>query len=133
MAMADRNGLPIALCIETASIHETKLAERTLDNRFVRPNPRRVVADKAYDSDKLDERFRKRRVLLIAPHRNGRVKPKTQDGRELRRYRRRWKIERLFAWLQNFRRVNTRWEYKAANFAGFVKLASIMILMRNYF
>ena len=39
---------------------------------------------------------------MIAPHRKNRKKGKTQDGRKLRRYKRRWKIERLFAWLQNF-------------------------------
>jgi hypothetical protein len=38
-------------------------------------------------------------IELIAPHRRNRKKPKTQDGRPLRRYKRRWKIERLFAWL----------------------------------
>ena len=133
MAMADRNGLPIAIHIASASINESKLAEGILDNRFVRPKPRRVVGDKAYDSDALDTRFRKRRVKMISPHRRGRVKPKTQDGRELRRYVRRWKIERFFAWLKNNRRIGSRWERKTANFAGFVKLATIMILARNYF
>jgi len=34
----------------------------------------------------------------------------------LRRYRRRWKIERLFAWLQNFRRLVVRYERYAENF-----------------
>ena len=38
-------------------------------------------------------------IELIAPHRKNRVRPATQDGRALRRYRRRWKIERLFAWM----------------------------------
>ncbi len=47
----------------------------------------------------------------IAPHRRYRTKPKTQDGRPLRRYKRRWKVERLIAWLQNFRRVIVRYEY----------------------
>lgn len=133
MAIADRHGLPIALHIESASVHETKLVERTLDNRFVDEKITRLVGDKAYDSDKLDAQLRRKKIRLIAPHKSNRVKPNTQDGRELRRYVRRWKVERLFAWLQNFRRVNTRWEYKAVNFEGFVKLACIMILMRNYF
>lgn len=38
---------------------------------------------------------------MIAPHRKGRKKSKTQDGRKLRPYRRRWKVERLVAWTQN--------------------------------
>src|ERR1700745_437409 len=56
----------------------------------------------------------------------------TQDGRELRRYCRRWKIERLFAWLHNFRRLVIRWEYHEANFLGLLQLGCVLILMRNY-
>jgi transposase len=36
------------------------------------------------------------------------AKGKQQDGRALRRYRQRWKIERTFAWLSNFRRLVVR-------------------------
>jgi transposase len=49
----------------------------------------------------------------------------------MRRYRRRWKVERLFAWLQQCRRLVTRYERRAANFFGFVQLACIMILLRH--
>lgn len=71
---------------------------------------------------------------MIATHRANRTAPKTQGGRVLRRYKRRWKIERLIAWLQkhNFRRVVVRYEYPAANFRGFVRLACIIILPRHY-
>lgn len=132
MAIADRNGLPIAIHIESASPHESKLVEKTLDRRFVRERIGRLIGDKAYDSDKLDARLLKRGTKLIAPHIRGRVKI-TQDGRELRRYKRRWKIERLFSWLHNFRRVVTRWDTRADLYEGFVRLACIMILARNLF
>jgi transposase len=59
-------------------------------------------------------------VQLIAPHKFVRVATVTQDGRRLRRYRRRWKIERLFAWLHNFGRIVIRWEYYPENFLGMV-------------
>ena len=68
---------------------------------------------------------------MIAPHRRNRKKPKTQDGRVLRRYRRRWKVERLIAWLQNFRRLVTRWERHLENFVAFVQLGCIRILLRQ--
>ncbi len=68
---------------------------------------------------------------MIAPHRKNRKKPKTQDGRKLRRYKRRWKIERLFAWLQNFRRLVVRYERQAENYLGFVHLGCIVILLRS--
>lgn len=61
----------------------------------------------------------------------GRVRPKTQDGRPLRRYRRRWKIERLVAWLGNFRRLVVRYERHALNYLGFVPLGCILILLRR--
>ena len=133
MAIADRNGLPISIHIESASPHEAKLVQKTIDNRFLNRNPRRLIGDKAYDSDYIDAELRKKRIRLIAPHKCNRRKQPTQDGRELRRYKRRWKIERLFAWLQNFRRIATRWEYKASNYFHFVQLGCIIILLRNYF
>jgi transposase len=67
---------------------------------------------------------------MIAPHRSSR-RNLTQDGRPLRRYRRRWKIERLFAWLQKFRRLVTRYEYSLDNFTGMVHLACAIILLRH--
>jgi IS4 transposase len=55
----------------------------------------------------------------------------TQDGRPLRRYRRRWRVERLFAWLHHFRRLVIRWEYHVENFFGMVRLGCIQILLRQ--
>ena len=133
MAMADAHGLPIAVCITSASPHEVTLVEQTIDSSFLDVAPQRLIGDKAYDSDPLDNRLREERnIELIAPHREGRTKPATQDGRPLRRYRRRWKIERLFAWLQHFRRINTRYEYYPLNFLGFVQLGCLVILMRQF-
>ena len=67
-----------------------------------------------------------------APHHSNRKKPKTQDGRRLRRYDRRWIVERFFAWLQWQRRFITRWEYYSINFLGFVQLAAIVILLKRF-
>ena len=91
-----------------------------------------MIGDKAYDSDPLDTQLATQGIEMIAPHRRGRTKTKTQDGRSLRRYRRRWKVERLFAWLQNFRRILTRHERHAENYLGFVHLGCIKILLRQY-
>ena len=55
----------------------------------------------------------------------------TQDLRRLRRYRRRWKIERLFAWLQNFRRLVVPYERYAENFLGMLYLGCCLILLRH--
>ncbi len=92
-----------------------------------------MIGDKAYDSDPLDAELAKLGIELITPHKVNRKKAQTQDGRKLRRYGRRWKIERLFAWLQNFRRIVVRYQYHSDNYLGFVHLACMVILLRNYF
>jgi transposase len=130
MAVADRGGLPIAVGIASGERHETKLALDTLEARFIKELPEKLIGDKAYDSDGLDAQLAERGVEMIAPHKSTR-KNKTQDGRKLRRYRRRWHIERLFAWMMRFRRIVTRYERKAPNFLAFVKLACIAILLRQ--
>ncbi|MEW5773063.1 MAG: transposase [Thermodesulfobacteriota bacterium] len=117
MAVADAGGLPLAVYVASASPHEVTLVEQTLDAAFTNEIPARVIGDKAYDSDGLDQRLREEwGAEMIAPHRAGRKRPRTQDGRPLRRYRRRWKIERLFAWLQNFMRLVVRYERHVENF-----------------
>jgi transposase len=103
MAVADRHGLPVSICIESATPHEVKLATSTLVQMVVPDAPGHLIGDNAYDSDKLDAQLRYYGIEVVAPHRSNR-RIKTQDER-LRPYRRRWKIERLFAWLQNFRRL----------------------------
>ena len=106
------------------------LVQDTLANAFVDEPLARLIGDSAYDSDRLDEELAETGVEMIAPHRSTR-KNRTQDGRPLHRYRRRWKIERLFAWLQNYRRLTVRWEYRLDNFLGMLHLACALILMRH--
>jgi transposase len=130
MAIADRQGLPIAVYVESATPHEVTLVRATLAQRFVRSLPTRLIGDNAYESDRLDAELARRGVELIAPHRKTRTH-RTQDGRPLRRYRRRWKIERLFAWFQNFRRLVVRYERFTENFLGMLHLACWLILLRG--
>lgn len=109
MAVADRHGLPVGMYVESATPHEVKLVVPTLLEMVVLDAPQSLVGDNAYDSDKLDLELGNYGIELISPHRSNRIN-RTQDRRRLRRYRRRWKVERLFAWLQNFRRLVVRYE-----------------------
>ena len=133
MAIADAAGFPVAAYVESASPHEVKLVEATIDSGFTQYAPDILIGDKAYDSDKLDQQLSEDRAIeLIAPHKKNRKKTPTQDGRKLRRYRRRWKVERLFAWLQNFRRLVVRYEYHVENFLGLLQLGCALILLRLF-
>lgn len=130
--IAAGNSLPLAVSVQAASPHESQLVEEALGHSFLNQLPERLIGDKAYDSDSLDLHLATSYgIQLIAPHRARRKHP-TQDGRPLRRYRRRWQVERVFAWLHNFRRLVTRWEFHIENFFGMVRLGCLKLLLRYF-
>jgi transposase len=140
MVVVDGRGLPLGEYLHSASPAEVRLAETTLAairvgrrHRAGRPRqkPVRVIADKAYDSDALRERLARRGIELIAPHRSNRKKPATQDGRALRRYQRRWIVERTNAWLGNFRRLVVRYDRSLTIYRAFFHIACFMIVLRR--
>jgi transposase len=138
MVLVDGQGIPLGVLVEGANRAECRLAEETLAQVAVprpgrgrpRNKPARIIADKAYDSRALRERLESRGIDLIVPHRSN-LKNKTQDGRKLRRYRRRWIVERTIAWLLNLRRLTVRWERKAEHYLAFLHLACAMIALRR--
>lgn len=102
--------------------------------KWVREGVLEKVPEDLDRRDRLDEQLERNwGIEMIAPHKAYRKRPATQDGRKLRRYRHRhrWTIERLFAWVFNFRRTTVRYEVKLENYLGFVRLACILILMRH--
>ena len=70
-----------------------------------------MIADRGYDSDPLRQRLQKRGIELIAPYRKNNQERRYEDGRKLRRYQRRWIVERTNAWLGQFRRLLVRHEH----------------------
>jgi transposase len=130
MVVVEADGWPVAITIDSATPHEVKLVKQTREARFMEALPERLIGDNAYDSDALDADLATQGIEVMAPHRSNR-KHKTQDGRPLRRQKRRYKVERFFAWLQAFRRWLVRWEVKAENYLGFVHLACVLILLRR--
>jgi len=138
MVVVDGQGVPLGSHLTSASPAEVKLAEVTLQNIAVpragrgRPQqrPLRVIADRAYDSDPLRGRLLRRGILLIVPHRKNRRLPTLNDGRTLRRYRKRWKVERTFAWLGNFRRLVIRYDRDINRYRAFFHIACALITLR---
>jgi transposase len=113
--------------------HAVTLVAAPLDSRFDADLPQRLIGDRAYAADPLDAAVAARGVEMNAPPRRNRKTPKTPDGRPLRRYHRRWKVERLFAWLGTFRRLVVRDERHARDYLylGVVHLGCILILLRQ--
>jgi transposase len=132
MALTNGDGLPLAIAIGRGNRHDVVLTDRTLDAAFVDELPPRLIGDRAWDSGKHARLLAaERNIELIAPEKRVR-RGRKQDRRALRRYKRRWKVERLFAWLKQMRRLGTRWEFKAANYLGFLQLGCLVLLLRRF-
>jgi transposase len=132
MVLVDARGLPVAVETSSASPHESRLVQQLFDFMLTASTPERVIGDKAYDSDRLGDELADEGIELIAPHRaNRRPENVTQDGRPLRRYVRRWKVERTISWIQNFRRLCIRYEKSSIMFQGFLHLSCTLLLLRQ--
>ncbi len=131
MVLVDAAGVPVAVDTASSAPHESQLVQQLFDFMLPQEVPPRVIGDKAYDSDPLDAALAARGVELIAPHRDNRTKPTTQDRRSLRRLRRRWKVERTIAWFKNFRRLYVRWDRFARHYKGFLHFACVVLLLRE--
>lgn len=134
MVLVDARGLPVAVDTTSAGPHESKLVQQLFDFMLTTATPERVIGDKAYDSDKLDEDMAEMGIEMIAPHRsNRRPENVTQDGRPLRRHKRRWTVERTISWIQQFRRLCIRWEKSTKLFQGMLHFGCAFLLLRQVY
>lgn len=130
-------GLPVGVQLAAANEGETSLAQPTVEEVAKLAGddptcwPKRIIADKAYDSDELRAAFASVDIQLLAPHRSNRTaKTRSNDGRCMRRYKRRWIVERFFAWLNGFRRLIVRHERHSLMYRAFVHVACVLVTMR---
>ena len=131
MLLFDGQGAPLVCRTTSASPAVITLVEDLAAEVTVVGGQIPLIAERAYDSDPHRDRLKKRGFELVYPHRRGRKRPPTQDGRELRRYKRRWKIEQTISWLGNSRRPLVRHEYPIHIVHGFIVLVCIMLCLKR--
>jgi transposase len=130
MVVVDGQGIPLGSQLTSATPNEVRFAQPTLAAINSHKRPARVIADRGYDSNPLRLRLQQQGMLLIAPHRRNRSRGLMNDGRWLRRYRKRWKIERTFAWLGNYRRLLVRYDQHLSMYCAFFHIACALITLR---
>jgi transposase len=96
-----------------------------------RKTPERLIADKGYDSNAVRTMLEQRGIEPIIPARDNNTVATHQDGRNLRRYRRRWTVERTISWLQNFRRLVVRWERSSEVYTALAHMACALVVMKR--
>src|SRR4051812_14719321 len=108
--VADASGLPLGAAAAAANVGESELAGQALGDVPVElPEGTPVIADRGHDSDELRDEIEDEGLCPIIPHRKNRVRDSRNDGRRLRRYRRRYVVERTNAWLHCYRGLAVRW------------------------
>jgi transposase len=131
MVLVDGAGTPLGVYLDSASPAEVKLLEATLDSLNVKGKPKRLIADRGYDSNKVRMLLKRRHIQPIIPARCNNRKATDQDGRMLRRYRKRWIVERSIGWLGNFRRVLVRYDRLLETYGGFLHMACALIVLKR--
>jgi len=140
MVVVDGKGLPLGIHVTSASPGEVTLVAATLKTIRVPGTPSRrplaklstLVADMAYDSDPERERLAAQGIRLIVPYRSNCVHRRYEDHRRLRRYRRRWIVERTFAWFGGFRRLLVRHERFTSMYRSFLYFAAALIALPRF-
>ncbi len=141
MMVSKANGLPVAFLLEAANTHESQLAQDMLANvkvpRLGRGRPRtRILAlamDKAFDAVSLRRDLRKRGIKSSIPERQRRGK-RRQRGPHPKLFdvsKRRYRVERLNAWMDNYRALVVRYERKAAHYLNYCTLAAILFCLKR--
>ncbi|WP_216825257.1 IS5 family transposase [Komagataeibacter saccharivorans] len=121
-ARADGQGRPLGFDLTGGKISDYSGADALLDLPVV--TPRRFLADKGYDSDRIRENLLFRGILPVIPPRSNRIEDISCD---FRRYRDRNRIERMFNKLKQFRRIATRYDKTRKSFLAFLNLAAVKL------
>lgn len=119
-ARVDRQGRPLQLLITPGQAHDLTGAEpllATLTGRTI------VIADKAYDADRLRAHIKARGAIANIPNM---IRRKKRFRWTKALYRERNHVERFFNKLKQFRRIATRYDKLAASFLAAVHLAAIV-------
>lgn len=87
---------------------------------------------RGYDSNAARRFLKRRGIQPIIPARRHNTQATDQDGRCLRRYRRRWIVERTIGWLANVRLLTVRDDRLLATYGGFLHLACGLLMLTRF-
>lgn len=132
--LVEADGGPLAVVVAPANVHDTELPEAILEAIVVeRPqptenSPQNLCLDKACDNPAGRQAVMEHNY---EPHirRIGEEKLDSQ-GRK-KHPARRWVVERTMAWLSKCRSILVRYEKKACNYLGLIKLACALFWYRK--
>ena len=93
------------------------------------------MAGKAYDSKRLRDWMHSKGIKPTIPSYERRTRKRPKRGRPPKAgpgYAERWKVERTFAWLGNFRRLLVRHERYLSTFRAFFLIAFVLMSLKCF-
>ena len=141
IVVSEAQGLPIAFLLEAANTHESQLARDVLALVKI-PRPHlgqaktrilNLAMDRAFDAISLRRDLRERGIKTSIPERRRRGQ-RRQRGPKPKLYevsKRRYKVERIKAWMDNFCSLIVRYERKASHYLAYCTLAAILFCLRR--
>ena len=130
----EATGGPLSVVIAAANVPDFKLLEATLDAIVIeRPEPteqapQQLCLEKGYDKQPAREVLERHRYI---PHIRPIGEEKKDDAGEKRYPARRWVVERTLGWLSKCRSILVRYDKKATNYLGLIKVACILLWYRR--
>ena len=128
--LVEADGGPLSVVIAGANVPDFKLLEATLEAIVVaRPEPteeapQHLCLDKGYDKQPAREVVERHDYQAHIR----RIGEEMKDLEGNKRYpARRWVVERTLGWLSKCRSILVRYEKKAANYLGLIKVACILL------
>ena len=119
--MCDQDGRPVALHLTAGQVSDYKGAEYLIDNL---PQTKALLADRGYDAAWLRSALKAKGIEPCIPSKRNRKQPIPYDETL---YKKRHKVENMFAKLKDWRRIATRYDRRADIFKAAITIATIVI------
>lgn len=127
--VVDTLGLPMAIAIHEANIHDSVGAEsvvKVLADRF--PRLKKILADGGYRGEALSDKVMKtlgcELSIVLSPN---------ESSKKFSVIPKRWIVERSFAWIENFRRVALDYEFFSQSSLAMLQIAFSAIMLKKLF
>lgn len=132
--ITEAQGGPTGVVVAGANRNDHLLLQATIEAIVVEretptpEHPQNLSLDKAYDNAATEQLLERKGYTAHIRHIG---EEKLDEGGEKRYPARRWVVERTLAWLNKCKGILVRWEKKASNYLGMIKVACMLLWHRR--
>lgn len=126
--VVDTLGLPMAIKVHEANIHDSKGAKPTIENLAYKfPRLSKILADGGYQGDLaawVKDKYGWELEMVLRPK---------ESSKKFNVIPKRWIVEGTFSWLENYRRLTIDYEFLTETAEAMVGIAFIQMVLNRFF